>query len=61
MAGVADPQISSLGSDLGNIDIRDLVPLDDTSPSLTNISYDSHLNSAEPMDTGKLLFYIFLK
>lgn len=52
VAGVADPQISSLGSDLGNIDIRDLVPLDDTSPSLTNISYDSHLNSAEPMDTG---------
>ncbi|KAK7491397.1 hypothetical protein BaRGS_00017375 [Batillaria attramentaria] len=46
-----EAKMSSLGSDLENISLRDLVPLDSNTPSLTNISVDSNINSTEPMDT----------
>lgn len=50
VGGCDDAKMSSLGSDLENISIRDLVPMDGNTPSLTNISVDSNINSTEPMD-----------
>ena len=49
----ADAQISSLGSDLAEVSINDLIPITHGNISLTNISVDSTINSCpEPMDTG---------
>ncbi|XP_076470212.1 interferon regulatory factor 9-like [Babylonia areolata] len=48
-----DAQVSSLGSDLEQVSITDLLPMNtDTTISLTNISVDSNIHT--PMDTDSL-------
>ncbi|KAK7114357.1 interferon regulatory factor 8-like isoform X2 [Littorina saxatilis] len=50
-----DAQVTSLGSDLEQVSINDLLPIADNNISLTNISVDSNINSCpEPMDTDSL-------